>query len=133
MGLYDYIKCLMPLPGPGGPDTPWQTKCTPDQYMTQYTIGEDGRLSWRPYEIQTVPKAERPYPHDDGILGMAGAWRRVEQDPVILDDYHGDIYFYHDIAGAWVEYRARFTNGVCTSITPVDEARGAPNPAPPAP
>lgn len=130
MGMFDYIDCRAELPETEVPPPSriFQTKDTPDQYMTVYTITEDGRLTWRPYEMEVVPKAERPYPDDDGILGLAGSMRRVEGEPETLD-FHGDIYFYtYDpkTRGEW-EYRARFTEGRLAGIT-VDEFV-APGPA----
>ena len=120
MGMFDYIKCEMTLP-----ETPvpppcnlFQTKDTPDQYMTVYTITADGYLEWHPYQMEAVPKEERPYPNDDGFLGMMGSMRRVEEASERIE-YHGDIYFYegnHPDVGWW-EYRARFTEGRVSAIT----------------
>lgn len=125
MGMFDHIICEVPLP-----DTPvpppaesFQTKDTPDQYLTVYTITKDGYLMWRPYKMEAVPKEERPYPDEDGLLGIAGSVRRVEQEPERMD-FHGDILFYtsnHPDVGWW-EYRARFTEGRLSSIT-VEEFR----------
>jgi len=122
MGLFDYVKCEMPLPEMPLPPYPdengdtFQTKDTPDQYMTLYTITADGRLMWRPYEMVSVPKEERPHPNDDGLLGLMGCMKRVEQEPEAVP-FHGDIDFYHYASGGWWEYRARFTEGVCKAIT----------------
>lgn len=99
MGMFDYIKCEMPLPETPEPPPAgdlFQTKDTPEQYLAIYTITADGRLEMRPYSLQDAP-----------------------QD---LDDFHGDINFYkigiHQ--GQWDgrewEYRARFTDGRCSSI-----------------
>ena len=127
MGMFDYVRCDMPLP-----ETEvmpkvdlFQTKDTPDQYMTVYTITVDGRLSWRPYHMETVPKEERRFPDapDDSLLALAGCIRRVEREPEFLD-YHGDIYFYCGHEGSWWEYKARFTEGVCQKIA-LEEFRAA--------
>lgn len=49
MGMYDYIVCHMLLPGTAPswltPDTKFQTKDTPEQYLATYTISKDGSLS----------------------------------------------------------------------------------------
>jgi len=120
MGMFDYIKCNMPLPETPVPPPShgFQTKDTPDQYMTEYTITEDGRLSWKPYRIEEVPKAERPYPDAKGgsLRALCGILRRVEGDTEFVD-YHGDIFFYVGVKGRWWEYRARFTDGKCEKIT----------------
>jgi hypothetical protein len=118
MGLFDYIKCEMPLPETPLPPYPdengdkFQTKDTPYQYMTTYTITADGRLTWRPYDMQTVPVEERPYPD----MPIIGSQRRVEQEPEAIP-FHGDVDFYHYASGGWWEYRARFTEGICKAIT----------------
>ena len=119
MGMFDYIRCWMPIEG--NPVVhEWQTKDTPDQYMTTYTICPDGTLWWRPYEQFTVPVEERPYPNETGLLKWAGSLGRKEGEPEQLSDYHGDLYFYgSDENDEWWEYRARFTEGVC-KITVVE-------------
>lgn len=127
MGLYDYIRCDMPLPPtevPPPAGETFQTKDTPDQYMTLYTITADGRLSWRPWRLEEVPKEERPHPDadDDDIMSLLGSVRRVESAPEYMD-YHGDIDFYvcgttrGQSNGGWWKYRARFTDGRCSEIT----------------
>lgn len=119
MGMFDYVRCEMPLPETDAmPKVAlFQTKDTPDQYMTVYTITADGRLAWRPCEMESVPEAERPYPDapDGSALALAGCMRRVESEPEFLD-YHGDLFFYHYHEGTWWEYKARFTEGVCQKI-----------------
>lgn len=132
MGMFDYIKCEVALPETGqAPPALFQTKDTPDQYMTVYTITADGRLTWKPYHMESVPKNERPYPDKDGILGLRGSMRRVECDAEDID-FHGDIFFYASGPrdSGWWEYRARFTEGKLSNIelvefTPAKEADNA--------
>ena len=123
MGLFDYIKCEMPLPEtPVPPPTSmFQTKDTDDMYMTIHTITANGRLMWKPYKMVEVPKAERPYPDapDDDIRSIMGCVKRVEEEPEAIE-FHGDIHFYESHDGGWWEYCARFTDGVCTRITLVE-------------
>lgn len=116
--MFDYIKCELPLPKTDvqPPGCVFQTKDTPDQYMTVYTITKDGNLSWRPYLMDEVSKSERPYPDDNGLLGLMGSYRRVEGEPENVD-FHGDIFFYTSKEpDGWFEYRARFTEGRCSKI-----------------
>mgnify|MGYP006283960871 CR=1 FL=1 len=123
MGMFDYIRCKVDLPETDIPPPVevFQTKDTPDQYMTLYTITAKGRLMWRPYEHVIVPKAERPYPDapDDDFRAAFGMLRRVEKAPEILDDFDGDIVFYEgnfpDVG--WWEYRARFMDGHLSGIS----------------
>ena len=105
VGMFDYIRCELPLPEsdkmpPEGMF--FQTKDTPDQYMTVYTIKADGQLYCE---------------------------RQVEEDETTIP-FHGDIFFYsysnHD---SW-EYRARFTEGICTKIVLVNFDPGIPTSPP---
>lgn len=115
MGLFDYIRCEAPLPNtPIPPPDVFQTKDTPDQYMSLYTITAEGKLIWRPYTIEVVPDEERPYP-DMPFL------RRVEQEPEDIN-FHGDICFYTSDNNnrGWWEYVARFTDGQLSRITLVE-------------
>lgn len=125
MGMFDYIKCDVPLPEtPVAPPTDmFQTKDTDDQCMTIHTITHDGHLMWRPYEMQEVPKSERPYPDaaDDDWRSLSGCPRRVEQPPERIM-FDGDIYFYegnHPDVGWW-EYRATFRNGELKEISLIE-------------
>lgn len=119
MGMFDYVRCEADLPETSvpPPDGEFQTKDTPDQHMTVYTITKDGRLTWRPYEMETVPKEDRPYPDADGLMGMCGMFKRVEMPDEDVP-LHGDVFFYTSGGGGgWWEYRARFTDGRLASIT----------------
>lgn len=46
MGMFDEIVCEYPLPDgwTQPPGTVFQTKDTEDQYLTRFTLGEDGRI-----------------------------------------------------------------------------------------
>ncbi|WP_174804400.1 hypothetical protein [Martelella limonii] len=119
MGMFDYIVCEADLPKTAidPPCGPFQTKDTPDQYLTVYTITTDGRLTWRPYRMLEVPKEERPYPDGDEFLVVCGSLRREENDPEQVN-FHGDIEFYTDDEdhGGWWKYRAHFNDGKLASI-----------------
>lgn len=126
MGMFDYVRCEMPLDGnpPDRLNGAWQTKDTPDQYMTTYTIRSDGSLWWKPYETDFVPNEEFP---EGDFRRLRGALKRYEKEPERLTDFHGDIFFYggdwsNELQQhlCWWEYRARFTDGVCSSIKLVE-------------
>lgn len=124
MGMFDWLRVEAPLPNtpvPAPDGTIFQTKDTPDQYMTLHWITADGDLMWRPYEMEEVPKAERMYPDapDDSLFSLLGCIRRVERDPERID-FHGDVEFYHyGDGGGWC-YRARFTEGKLSRIDVVE-------------
>ncbi len=123
MGVFDDLRCEMPLPEtalplPKGGDTIFQTKDTPDQYLTLYTITADGHLMWRPYKVEARPEEERE---------KRGPMRRVESAPERIE-FHGTIDFYEyqaqdesqDGRSHWWEFRAKFTDGVCVEISLVE-------------
>jgi len=94
MGMFDYIRCDMPLPETPmpAPHGLFQTKDTPDQYLSEYRICKDGRL-----------------------------WREVDEGGEVSPPFHGDVDFYTiGDKGQWWEYRARFTEGVCSKIILVE-------------
>ncbi len=96
MGMFDHIRCRMPLPAePAPPDVEWfQTKDTEAQHLERYTIEADGRLVHQRADVE-VP-------------------------------YHGDIAFYEGDSktGEWWEYVARFTDGRCVGIRLVEHKPG---------
>lgn len=121
MGMFDYVICEAELPG-GKPTIEggcFQSKDTPDQCMTVYTITADGRLTWRSYTIEEVPIEERAYPDATDWKANIGRLRRVEgQVEDVL--FHGNICFYGTGPdGAWNEYMAQFTKGRLAGITKV--------------
>ena len=87
MGLFDYIRCEMPLPGDPDPDMAFQTKDF-DPMMDMYTITSAGRLVLESHGM------------DFGDV-----------------NYHGMINFYRfDEDENWWEYDAKFTDGKCVEI-----------------
>ena len=118
MGMFDYIRCDMPLPSEPAPppeDTHFQTKDTPAQWMELYVIRLDGRL-YKPgvkYEDHSDPTLE-------GLARLRGMCTPIS-DPAsdtVLGDYHSDLEFYHYADdGEWWMYVARFTDGICVRIT----------------
>jgi hypothetical protein len=102
MGMFDYVKCVYPLPKQEGVDLPevevFQTKDTPEQYMRTYVISEDGLL----------------------LLHLI---QEEGEDPATkynLVDFTGFIYFYEYLdgktKGGWIEYEAKFFDGRLQTI-----------------
>lgn len=92
----------------------WQTKnldCT----LTEVYITDDDELKINRWEYETVPKEERPHPNEDGLLGLLGSMRRVNQRLEKIE-YHGYIEFYSNINKDWYEFNAKFTDGKLVSI-----------------
>ncbi len=78
--------------------------------MEVFRITPEGRLVHETLEYEVVPKSERPYPNDDGILGLAGSMRSMPTGDVDAN-FHGALSFYDTIDGSWVEYAALFMDG----------------------
>jgi len=112
MGMFDYIKCEAPLPD--GFEGMLQTKDFGCE-MTTHIITKEGRLMLDNGYHESVPKAERPNPDDEGILGLRGSVRRVHK----YEDasFHGIVNFYGtDTDENWHEYNAKFTDGQLVQI-----------------
>jgi hypothetical protein len=129
MGMFDYIRCEVPLPD-GWQQDELQTKdfCCE---MVEHVITADGRLMLDQGHWEAVPKSERPHPNDDGIMGLAGSIRRVGK--MVDANYHGIVNFYgletiryepderYGSRGRPIyknhEYLAKFTDGRLVEIT----------------
>jgi len=92
-----------------GKNPGWQTKDF-DCQMTEIYITDEGELKMNHWEYETVPKEERPHPNDDGLLGMMGMLKRVNERLETIP-MHGYVNFYTDVKGDWYEFNAKFTNG----------------------
>lgn len=124
MGMYDDIKCEVPLPDDYTPkDGVFQTKDF-DCELTTYTITKDGRLVSDDWHYEDVPPAERPHPDSDGLLGLIGSIRKVVDRPSVDRNFHGTFRFY-DYEGNPNSrkpmiphvYSAKFTDGKLVEIT----------------
>jgi hypothetical protein len=117
MGMFDYIRCKMPLPQePAPPQIEWfQTKDVSDfPYMEKWTIEADGRLIHHEPEYSFEPNE-----NETGLMALAGSLRTKSITDRVIP-FHGDLQFYHyhfdDKNGEWWEYTASFTDGLCTRI-----------------
>ncbi len=61
-----------------GNDPGWQTKDL-DCILTEVYITDEGELKVNHWEYESVPRAERAYPDEEGRLGNMGSLRRVNQ------------------------------------------------------
>lgn len=128
MGMFDWIKCEVALPG--NPPS-WvveealggdmQSRDTPRQQMIIYTISDDGRL----LESQWA-EASFELPDSGEAVSCKLCW-----DPVEVP-YHGDLHFYtgNGTPEGWHAYRARFVTGRLASIEQIAPIEPAPKPAP---
>lgn len=93
----------------------WQTKDF-DCELTEIYITDDDELKINRWEYETVPKEERPYPDDDGLKGLFGCIKRVNERLETIP-YHGIINFYGKHNNDWFEFFAKFTDGKLVSIS----------------
>ena len=93
----------------------FQTKdfdCT----LTEIYITDDGLLQINKWEYEEVPKEERPYPNDEGILGIVGCLRRAKERLENIN-LHGYLNFYTILKNDdWLEFNAKFTDGKLETI-----------------
>lgn len=113
MGMFDYIRVEVPLPDRWASNN-LQTKDF-DCEMVEHVITKDGRLMLsRIDSTEVVPKEERPYPNETGLLAWAGSIRT--HTSLRDSNFHGIVNFYGSEGGAWHEYNAKFTDGQLTGI-----------------
>jgi hypothetical protein len=98
-----------------GEDCSFQTKDF-DCELTEIYITDDGELKINRFEYQDVPRHERPHPNDDGILGLAGSIRRINERLETIS-YNGFVEFYTYVDGVFFEFFAKFDDGKLDVIT----------------
>lgn len=102
MGIFDYVKCEVPLPGDPKPPhgTVFQSKDMSDPYMETYTITADGKLT-----------------------------RTDAFGDVVLEQFHGDLRFteFNGKSDEWWEYKARFTDGELSKIELLEYSKYLPS------
>lgn len=150
MGMFDYIRCEVPLPD--GFVGELQTKDF-DCAMGEHVITKDGRLVLAILDhTEEVPKAERPYPDapDESILSIAGSvrfiWRHEDANHHGMVNFYGSEYLRSDgtpyregggvlhqgqdvvsrktgepLRYVFHEYNAKFTDGRLVEIVVVPE------------
>jgi hypothetical protein len=117
VGMFDYIRCEVPLPDGWKPLDALQTKDFNCE-LVEHLITKDGRLILERIDHQeVVPEEERPYPNEKGILGIVGSIKTTTSRHE--SDFHGVIHFYGFEDGdphKWHEYEAKFTDGKLVHI-----------------
>ena len=92
MGMFDTIRCDMPLPDGQTTTHDFQTKFFDYPYGNEFRITPDGKLVTVKSQVAHL---------EEGLL-----------------EYHGLLRFYDlDAEKVWHEYEAKFTDGLCTEIT----------------
>lgn len=112
MGIYDSLKCKMPLPVPGFQDRLFQTKDLPAQWCDLYEIREDGSLWHQSYSIE-----DRSDPEAEGLMRLIGLMTRVGKKWERVD-FSGEVFFYDYAEGqdGWIEFGAKFVDGKTEDI-----------------
>lgn len=123
MGMFDYIRCEVPLPD--GFEGELQTKDFGDSAMVTHIITKDGRLLTDNGPDEWVPEAERRYPNakPGTFESMCGILRHIPKHEDA--NFHGIVNFYgsegrsEDGTYRWHEYNAKFTDGQLVGIEKV--------------
>ncbi len=117
MGMFDDLRCHYPLPREGANDLAYQTKDTPAQWLDLYEIRADGSLWHEAYDIE-----DRSDPNATGLLALRGSMTRVNKrwEPVRLT---GEVRFYTDARGSWVEFSAYFVDGQLRELVDISRER----------
>ena len=112
MGMFDYIKCEVQLPGYSFiTDEEFQTKSF-DNYMHHYVITAKGDIYRELWDYDWV---------DEPTHFLGWYERKIPESyrREYLTDLHGDVIFYtgrRPENGKWYDYFARFTEGKLTRI-----------------
>ena len=104
-----------------GKNPNWQTKDF-DCYLTEIYITDEGELKINRWNYEEVSNEERPYPNEEGLLGLIGSLRRVNERLETIQ-HHGYVNFYSYIGDEWYEFFAKFTDGKLVSIEGGKEAK----------
>jgi len=97
-----------------GKNPEWQTKSL-DCELTEVYITDNGELKVNKFVYDVVEKKDRPYPNKDGILGLAGSLKRVNERLVTVK-HDGIVNFYTDVENEWFEFNAHFIDGILIYI-----------------
>lgn len=116
MGMFDDIRCRLPLPVEVGVDhrEHWfQTKSL-DCELDRYEISFDGTLWHESYDTE-----DQSDPNATGLLALCGIAAKVNRRWVAMPEFIGEIVFYSfasELDGSetqlgWVELSAYFVHG----------------------
>lgn len=120
MGMFDYVRCEVPLPDGWSADE-LQTKDFDMPYLETYTIRADGRLIHRRPRYDIDPP-DAPHGEIDtnfhGVLNFYGLETTGYEPPQPGDHFRRPITIWH-------EYNAKFTDGKLVGIEHVPDRDAA--------
>ena len=117
MGMFDNIRCQYPMPVEGANDLDYQTKSTPEQWLDNYEIREDGTLFHEAYESRTEDSPESP-------IGFYVRRDKLRWEAVNLT---GEIRFYTSLPpkhSGWIEWSAYFVAGKLNQLHLIEHRLG---------
>jgi hypothetical protein len=111
MGMFDNVRCKLPLPWPEAADfdAEWQTKDL-DCQLDLYEIREDGTLWHEDYDTE-----DRSDPNAEGLNRFCGMRTRVNKRWEQMQ-FEGELCFYHlvdppNLPKLWYEVKLWFKDG----------------------
>ena len=139
MGMFDYIKCEYPLQSlpqrlvdQWAGDITFQTKDTPNQYMSLYKIDADGKLWYEERETEWVEPTDLESESFIDRIGhqktISTTWKQINFSGAInfyesynhenyKSDYNGgDGREWQRYESGWIEYKALFKNDQLITI-----------------
>ena len=132
MGMFDYLRCEMPLPDKAPKELEWQTKDL-ECGLEWYAIRENGQLVNRHIRRELKPGApEAPKEWlSEEYFEWAGTWWEPKEGPDEPADFTGAINFYtmDKATKQWWEFCAFIEDGHCfkiVQIEPTPEMQQAP-------
>ena len=115
MGVFDYIRCEVEIPGIGAIPGTFQTKDTPAQYLDLYKIDAGGKLWHEAYEVE-----DKSEPGAVGMMALLGCRSPVNHrwEPCV---FTGCLEFYGETDdGRDIEVGATFIGGDMRVILPLN-------------
>lgn len=117
MGMFDYIRCKVPLPDgldTGDPERSFQTKCLLCR-LDEFEIREDGTLWHQDYSVE-----DRSNPDAEGLESLYGIRTRVNQKWIQWPDFTGEIVLsYRDSEKGLMKISTYFARGKLKHIEPL--------------
>lgn len=104
MGMFDYVRYK---------GKEYQSKTTPNQFMDDYEIRDDGTLWVEEYDSDWVEDNDAPF---------GGYITKINKRDRFVFEFIGEIRFYRDIDAKkdiWEEYSAYFINGQMKHIVEI--------------
>jgi hypothetical protein len=141
MGMFNWVKCELPLPDDGPQEAEFQTKSLGEKLMDNYRINPDGFLHIHKYDLADSGRWYRYVEDPLGQFGFSVEWLDSEPEGNDKADFSSVAYpesfrvnerwepvkftgkfnFYSSHKDSWYEYTATVENGKVIKLDPDHE------------